>query len=181
MPGNSERSRECTAAGKWSQSWSVFVRQRRCCAIMTSGELALVRRNVAMGGGTVTAIEAMSSSEITPGPLGIEDTRPTAEAPQAIASCASSGDLMQQILILGRSCMGEAISIGTEHLFWRPTAPRAGAIRRETWPEVPHSVCSFQPWRPEGEVVGLALPPGEPNRGLLRHLQGFRSNRRKVS
>jgi hypothetical protein len=39
---------------------------------------------------------------------------------------------MQQILILGRICMDKTISIGTEHLFWRPTALRAGAIRRGT-------------------------------------------------
>jgi hypothetical protein len=34
------------------------------------------------------------------------ETRPNAEAPQAIASAASAGDLMQQILTLGRICTG---------------------------------------------------------------------------
>ena len=54
-----------------------------------------------MGGGTVAAISAICSSRITPGPLGIAETRPNADAPQAIASAASSTLLMQQILTRG--------------------------------------------------------------------------------
>ena len=52
---------------------------------------------VAIGGGTVLAICPMAASETTPRPLGIAETRPKADAPQAIASAASSGDLIQQI------------------------------------------------------------------------------------
>src|SRR5947208_3320022 len=74
--------------------------------MMASGECSLVRRTVAIGGGTVSAIRAIASSEMTPGPLGIAETRPNAEAPQPIASTASAGDLMQQILTLGRVCTG---------------------------------------------------------------------------
>jgi hypothetical protein len=40
-----------------------------------------------------------------PGPLGMAETNPNAEAPQLMAMSASAGDLMQQILILGRVCM----------------------------------------------------------------------------
>ena len=61
----------------------------------------LVKRKVAIGGGTVAAISAMSFSEITPGPLGISETNPNADAPQRIASCASTTLLMQQILTRG--------------------------------------------------------------------------------
>jgi hypothetical protein len=39
-----------------------------------------------------------------PGPLGMAETNPNAEAPQMMAMCASAGDLIQQILILGRVC-----------------------------------------------------------------------------
>jgi len=42
---------------------------------------------------------------MTPGPLGIAETNPRAEAPQSMAITASAGDLMQQILILGRVCI----------------------------------------------------------------------------
>jgi hypothetical protein len=38
---------------------------------------------------------------MTPGPLGISETKPMADAPQRIASQASSTLLMQQILTLG--------------------------------------------------------------------------------
>ena len=47
------------------------------------------------------AISAMSRSGITPGPLGISDTKPKAEAPHCIASPASLTLAMQQILTLG--------------------------------------------------------------------------------
>jgi hypothetical protein len=43
----------------------------------------------------------MSSSEITPGPLGISDTKPIADAPKRIAVCASSILLIQQIFTRG--------------------------------------------------------------------------------
>ncbi len=53
----------------------------------------------------MAAIFEIISSEIIAGPLGIAETNPNAEAPYMIAICASAGDLMQQILILGRVCM----------------------------------------------------------------------------
>jgi hypothetical protein len=50
---------------------------------MISAELVrLVRRNVATGGGTLAAISVIRSSEITPGPLGISETKPSADAPR---------------------------------------------------------------------------------------------------
>jgi hypothetical protein len=42
---------------------------------------------------------------MTPGPLGITETRPSADTPQAIASSASSMLLMQQIFTRGK-CVG---------------------------------------------------------------------------
>jgi hypothetical protein len=39
---------------------------------------------------------------MTPGPLGIDETRPSAEAPARMAIHASSTLAMQQILIRGR-------------------------------------------------------------------------------
>jgi hypothetical protein len=71
--------------------------------MMACGECSLVSRNVAIGGGTVAAIRAIASSEITPGPLGMAETSPTAEAPQVIACAASAGDLIQQIFTRGRN------------------------------------------------------------------------------
>jgi hypothetical protein len=43
----------------------------------------------------------MSISAITPGPLGIRLTRPSADAPAAMARRASAGEAMQQILMRG--------------------------------------------------------------------------------
>jgi hypothetical protein len=54
-----------------------------------------VRRNVPIAGGTVAAIFAISSSEITPGPLGMLETKPSADAPHSMAISASSTLLMQ--------------------------------------------------------------------------------------
>jgi hypothetical protein len=48
---------------------------------------------------------------MTPKPLGMADTSPTAEAPWAIARRASSTLCMQQILILGRA-MAAGIASG---------------------------------------------------------------------
>jgi hypothetical protein len=49
-------------------------------------------------GGAHRAICRMMSSVITPGPLGIAETRPSAAAPWRTASAASSIDLMQHTL-----------------------------------------------------------------------------------
>lgn len=54
-----------------------------------------------MGGGTRRAISAMTASGMGPGPLGMVPTRPKALAPQRIARRASSGFMMQQILMRG--------------------------------------------------------------------------------
>lgn len=62
----------------------------------------LVKRNVATGGGIFDAISAINTSSITPGPLGISETNPSAEAPYLIASLASSKEAIQHILTLTR-------------------------------------------------------------------------------
>jgi len=56
---------------------------------------------VATPGGTVSAISRISDSAIGPGPLGIRETRPMAEAPQSMASLASAWEAMQQIFTRG--------------------------------------------------------------------------------
>lgn len=60
---------------------------------------------MATGGGTERAILAMSSSEMTPGPLGMCETRPSADAPIWTASRASSTLEMQQIFMRGTVSM----------------------------------------------------------------------------
>lgn len=84
-----------------STSCSVEVWQTVCCCTMASASRRDVRRKVATGGGTEWAISAMSSSGMTPGPLGMCDTRPSADAPIWTASRASSTLEMQQILTRG--------------------------------------------------------------------------------
>jgi hypothetical protein len=69
-------------------------------------EVREVKRNVATGGGTIPAISAIRSSEMTPGPLGISDTNPRAEAPAAIAAVASEDDEMQHIFTRGAFMVG---------------------------------------------------------------------------
>jgi hypothetical protein len=65
--------------------------------MISAESVRLVRRKVATGGGTVTAISVMRTSEMTPAPLGISETRPSADAPRRTARHASSIELMQQI------------------------------------------------------------------------------------
>src|SRR5215217_9023454 len=60
-----------------------------------------VSRNELTPGGTVAAISAIKSSGMGPGPLGIADTSPIAEAPASIAIHASSMPAMQQIFTRG--------------------------------------------------------------------------------
>jgi hypothetical protein len=74
----------------------VFTRQRRCCPTIESASCLHVNRNVATVGGTRAAISAINSSSITPGPLGIADTNPTADAPHSTAARISSTLAMQQ-------------------------------------------------------------------------------------
>ena len=61
----------------------------------------LVSRKVATDGGTAAATSAIVASSITPGPLGIAETRPRADAPARMAIHASSRLAMQQILTRG--------------------------------------------------------------------------------
>ncbi len=49
----------------------------------------------------LAAISAIKLSEMIPGPLGISETRPMANAPYEMASCASWMLLMQQIFTCG--------------------------------------------------------------------------------
>ena len=67
------------------------------------------------------AMWAIASSGITPGPLGILETNPSAAAPASIAISASSGLLMQQIFTLGL-CVARILS----------DTLRARAVRRGT-------------------------------------------------
>lgn len=62
-----------------------------------------VNRNELTPGGICAAISAIRSSAIGPGPLGIADTSPSADAPCSIASQASSMLAIQQIFTRGFS------------------------------------------------------------------------------
>jgi len=75
-----------------------------------------VSKNVEMGGGTLPAISAINPSEITPGPLGMFETKPRATAPQRIANSASARFDIQQILIRGcaAGCTSVNVSEGTK-------------------------------------------------------------------
>src|SRR6266436_3438957 len=86
----------------------VLVPQRRCWVTMVSTDVAEVSRKVPIAGGMCRAMSAIASSEITPGPLGMAETSPTAEAPQEIAARASASEAMQQILIRGIVLTGDA-------------------------------------------------------------------------
>jgi hypothetical protein len=70
-----------------------------------------------MGGGTQAAITRMVTSSMTPGPLGMVETRPMASAPAATATLASSVLLMQQILILGRA-IASTVTIVPQAPIW---------------------------------------------------------------
>src|SRR5881227_404710 len=60
-----------------------------------------VSRNELTPAGTVAAISAIKLSGIGPGPLGISDTNPIADAPASIAIHASSMLAIQQIFTRG--------------------------------------------------------------------------------
>jgi hypothetical protein len=60
-----------------------------------------VSRNELIAGGTVAAISAIKASGIGPGPLGIAETKPIADAPASIAIHASAMLAMQQIFTRG--------------------------------------------------------------------------------
>jgi len=65
--------------------------QRACCATIRRRILQAGQQNESTPGGMVAAICAMVSSGITPGPLGIAETSPTADAPCATASRGLAG------------------------------------------------------------------------------------------
>ena len=68
---------------------------------MSVGFCLDVRRNDVTDGGVALAILAIRCSGIGPGPLGISETSPMADAPCLMASHASSMLAMQQIFTLG--------------------------------------------------------------------------------
>jgi len=81
----------------WTTVCTTAGRVASICAEMASADVSEVSRKLATGGGTEAAIRAISSSAIGPGPEGIFATSPTASAPAATASRASSTEAMQQI------------------------------------------------------------------------------------
>ena len=103
--------------------------------MMESESLLLVRRNVAIPGGTPATISAIPSSGIGPGPLGMADTRPSAEAPCSIARRASSGFWMQQIFTRRR------IMLGFDHQFFSALVLTVRRIVRLSKP-LPHRTKS---------------------------------------
>jgi hypothetical protein len=111
------------------------VLQACCWRIMASQSCFDVSRNVATGGGTRAAIRGIRSSSITPGPLGMCDTKPSADAPHSIASSASSRVLMQQIFTLG-------LLVG---FIAREYQGRLLRVTRHTEPR-----CSSPAWRVQG-------------------------------
>jgi hypothetical protein len=69
--------------------------------MMASASCKHVSRNELTAGGIVAAISAIKLSGIGPGPLGIADTSPIADAPASIAIHASSMLAIQQIFTRG--------------------------------------------------------------------------------
>src|SRR5687767_7559170 len=69
--------------------------------MMASASCSHVSRNELTAGGTVAAISAIKLSGIGPGPLGIAETNPSADAPCSIAIHASSTLAIQQIFTRG--------------------------------------------------------------------------------
>src|SRR5215510_10253440 len=74
--------------------------------MIDSASCKQVSRNELTPGGTIAAISAIRSSGIGPGPLGIADTKPIADAPASIAIHASSMLAMQQIFTRGLVVVG---------------------------------------------------------------------------
>src|SRR5882724_4859523 len=91
-------------------------------------------------GGTVPAISPINRSEITPGPLGISETKPKAAAPWRIANRPSATLPMQQIFT--RVCEVDAtatyLSSGpTISVLNCVTRLRSSVFHREGDPERP--------------------------------------------
>src|SRR5262245_1200782 len=128
MPGSRRRSWRSSERDTWSTSWTAVVPQRRCCSAIASASVSAVSRKVSVGYGTAAATAAITSSAIGPGPLGIAETRPIADAPAPIASRASSRSAMQQTLTNGTRTSVPAIGVLVEVLVLRPhdAEPLAG-------------------------------------------------------
>src|SRR5690242_19820382 len=120
IPGSASCSAWYVPEERRSQIWMQLVRQARCCLTISSTSWRDVRRKVAIGGGTEAAISVINSSLITPGPLGIFETRPSAEAPSAMACSASSLLAIQQIFTRGRSVrsMLLLLAVGDPDVFY---------------------------------------------------------------
>jgi hypothetical protein len=101
IPGSALFRSRYVPSVRWSHIWIVFVLQNRCCSMMSATLCRDVSKNVPTAGGTVAAISAICSSLMTPGPLGMCETRPSADAPHSTAKAASSTLLMQQIFTRG--------------------------------------------------------------------------------
>jgi len=100
-PGSAARRSLYVPLVSRSTSWSVLTPAARCCATIPLASCRLVSSTDATPGGITRAICAMRSSAITPGPLGIAETSPSADAPCRIAVHASSTLPMQQTFTRG--------------------------------------------------------------------------------
>ena len=67
----------------------------------------------------MAAMKGILASSMTPGPLGMCETKPIAEAPNEIAKAASSTFLMQQIFTLGLriALIGWSLAVGNPNVF----------------------------------------------------------------
>src|ERR1700741_2741853 len=106
-----------------------------------SAGVSHVKRNVATPGGTVCAISRIRASGIGPGPLGIRDTSPIADAPQDTASAASASDAMQQILTLGGTWNISTILVSTTYRNCIQFRRAARVQRTRTQPETREGYC----------------------------------------
>src|SRR5688572_31669972 len=130
MPGSSLRNRRSSASSRASTSCTAVVPQRRCCAATSSASVSAVSRKVSVGRGTAAAMRAISASSIGPGPLGMAETRPMAEAPAPMASRASSRSAMQQIFTNMASTLFPDVRVLPEALVLRPDDAKALTGRR---------------------------------------------------
>src|SRR5439155_6488656 len=108
-PGSAARRSAWAPPASRSQSCSVPTPRRRCWATIEAASRRQVSRNAETGGGTAAAMTAIVSSGITPGPLGMSETRPTAEAPARIAARASATLWMQHSLTRGKRLGSTAV------------------------------------------------------------------------
>lgn len=68
--------------------------------MIASALVSQLSRNVSTESATAATISAINSSSIGPGPLGMRDTSPIADAPSSMAVLASSTLAIQQIFTL---------------------------------------------------------------------------------